>query len=257
MSARWVFGQHQEGGGRQERGRRPIHARAGRVARRNPPPTARSMARAASRPPRRLAGRPERERPNKSERSQSERADVHGSGVGAFSHVQRGAPRCTTTTNSAATCARLFRATRRLVRNAEIHHPHSTSACLRAPCVRCVHARCGVRSGEARRLCVLRACASVPIRVCPGAGKANEAQGPTTQLQLRSHMRACTCVRSTQPQEARLERPSSPTRSRPASSEQAHRASSVGSHLEGGRGGAPSLHLHRLITTCLITLDCV
>ena len=53
------------------------------------------------------------------------------------------------------------------------------------------------------------------------------------------HMRACTCVRSTQPQEARLERPSSLPRSRPASSEQAHRASSVGSHLEaGGREGA-------------------
>jgi hypothetical protein len=25
-------------------------------------------------------------------------------------------------------------------------------ACVRAPCLRCVHARCGVRSGEARRL---------------------------------------------------------------------------------------------------------
>ena len=80
------------------------------------------MARAASRPPRRLVGRPERQRPSKSERSQSERADVHGSGVGALSHVQRGAPRCTTPTNSAATCVRLSRATRRLVRDAEIHH---------------------------------------------------------------------------------------------------------------------------------------
>ena len=51
-------------------------------------------------------------------------------------------------------------------------------------------------------------------------------------------MRACTCVRSTQPQEqeARLERPSSPPRSRPAASDQAHRASSVGPHLKGGRG---------------------
>ena len=42
--------------------------------------------------------------------------------------------------------------------------------CLRAPCVRCVHVRRGVRSGEARRLCVLRACVSLPIRVRPGAG---------------------------------------------------------------------------------------
>ena len=145
------------------------------------------MARATSRPPRRLAGRPERERPNKSERSQSERADVHGSGVGALSHVQRGAPRCTNTTNSAATRARFSRATRRLVRNAEIHHPHPTSACLRAPCVRCVHARRGVRSGEARRLCVLRACVSLSIRVRPGAGEANEKENAGRSTQAMKH----------------------------------------------------------------------
>ena len=60
-------------------------------------------------------------------------------------------------------------------------------------------------------------------------------------------MRACTCVRSTQPQEARLERPSSPPRSRPASSDQAHRASSVGSHLEGGRERAPPPHLSTMV----------
>ena len=55
--------------------------------------------------------------------------------------------------------------------------------------MRCVHARRGVRSGEARRLCVLRACVSLPIRVRPGAGKANEAQGPATHITTR--VRAC------------------------------------------------------------------
>ena len=147
-----------EGRGRQERGRRPIHARAGRAARRNPPPTDRTMARAASRPPRRLVGRPERQRPSKSERSQSERADVHGSGVGALSHVQRGAPRCTTPTNSSATGVRLSRATRRLARDAEIHHPHPTSAsaCLRA-CALCVLRACAARRAQRRGAPPLRA----------------------------------------------------------------------------------------------------
>ena len=61
--------------------------------------------------------------------------------------------------------------------------------------MRCVHARRGVRSGEAHRLCVLRACVSLPIRVRPGTGEANEAQGPTTHITTR--VRACvrTCLR--------------------------------------------------------------
>ena len=67
---------------------------------------------------------------------------------------------------------------------------------LRAPCVRCVHARHGVRSGEALRLGVLRAYASLSTHVRPGAGEANEAQGPTTYITTR--VRACglTCVKS-------------------------------------------------------------
>ena len=79
-------------------------------------------------------------------------------------------------------------ATRRSTTPIPLPHPR---ACVRAPCVRGVHAQRGVRSGEARRLCVLRACVPLPIRARPGAGGANEAQGPTTQLQLRS-----TCVRT-------------------------------------------------------------
>ena len=69
-----------EGPGRRE-GRRPIHARAGRAARRNAPPQPRSTARATSHPPHRLDGHSKRERSNQSEHNQSERADVHGSGV--------------------------------------------------------------------------------------------------------------------------------------------------------------------------------
>ena len=62
-------------------------------------------------------------------------------------------------------------------------NPPESARCLRAPCVRCVHARRRVRSGEARRLCVLRACVSLSIRVVRlGAGDANEAQGPTTHI---------------------------------------------------------------------------
>ena len=53
-----------------------------------------------------------------------------------------------------------------------------------------MHARRGVRSGEVRRLCVLRACVSLPIRVVrPGAGEANKAQRSTTHITTR--VRAC------------------------------------------------------------------
>jgi len=54
----------------------------------------------------------------------------------------------------------------------------------------------GAARGEARRLGVLRACASLSIHVRPGAGEANEAQGPTTHITTR--VRACgrTCVKS-------------------------------------------------------------
>ena len=86
----------------------------------------------------------------------------------------------------------------------------------------------GARDGEARRRRP-SACGRPPAR---HARMARHKGGRSTTTPLPC-MRACTCVRSTQPQEARLERPSSPPRSRPASSDQAHRASSVGSHLEG------------------------
>ena len=53
----------------------------------------------------------------------------------------------------------------------------------------CVHVQRSVRSGGARRLGVLRACASLSIHVRPGAGEANEAQGPPTHIATR--VRAC------------------------------------------------------------------
>ena len=64
-----------------------------------------------------------------------------------------------------------------------------------------MHARRGVRSGEARRLCVLRACVSLPIRVRLGAGEASEAQGPTTHITITTRVRACvrTCLREVAP----------------------------------------------------------
>ena len=108
------------------------------------------------------------------------------------------------------------------------HPPGNTpeSARLRAPCVRCVHARRGLRSGEAGRLCVLRACVSLPIRVRPGAGEANEAQGPTTHITTNTNPRAYARARGGLP------------RSSPASPEQTRRTSPAASHLEGGRGEA-------------------
>ena len=91
-------------------------------------------------------------------------------------------------------------------------------------------------------------CPRVPSHPQPARGRAGPQRGEETTRTTP----AGACPRpSTQPQEeARLERPRSPPQSRPASSDQAHRASSVGSHLEGGRGGAPSLHLHHF-TLCL------
>ena len=70
-----------------------------------------------------------------------------------------------------------------------------------------------------------RACAHGAWRV----GKEGDSPPP--------HFPTCgrACVRSTKPQEARLERPSSPPRSRLVSSEQTYRASTVGAHLEGRR----------------------
>ena len=61
------------------------------------------------------------------------------------------------------------------------------------------HARRGVRSGEARRLCVLRACVPLPSCVRPHAGEANEAQGLTTHI--TTCVRACvrTCLREVAP----------------------------------------------------------
>ena len=103
------------------------------------------------------------------------------------------------------------------------------------------HAERGARDGEARRR-------RPSARGCPPAKHARMARHkggrPTTTPLPR--MRACACVRSTQPQGARLEleRPSSPPRSRPASPDQAHRASSVGSHLEGGGTARPNLDTH-------------
>ena len=75
----------------------------------------------------------------------------------------------------------------------------ATFACLRATCcVRCVHARRGVRSGEERRLCVLHAYVSLLIRVCPGLGEANEAQGPRPPTSPPACVRACglACAKS-------------------------------------------------------------
>ena len=57
---------------------------------------------------------------------------------------------------------------------------------------------CAARRAQRRggHLGVLRACAPLSIHVRPGAGEANEAQGPTTHITTR--VRACgrTCVKS-------------------------------------------------------------
>ena len=73
--------------------------------------------------------------------------------------------------------------------------PSPPACCVRLACA-CVHAWRGVRSGEARRLCVRRTCVSLPIRVRPGVGEVNEAQGPTTHITTNTTPpRARTCTR--------------------------------------------------------------
>ena len=201
------------------------------------------MARAASRPPRRLVGRPERQRPSKSERSQSERADVHGSGVGALSHVQRGAPRCTTPTNSAATCVRLSRATRRLVRDAEIHHPHPTSAsaCLRA-CALCALRACAARRAQRRgapplRAARVRASADSHAPRRGGGERGTGTYHPTaTEIHVRAYIRVSSWV-------VRLARCTPPRSCSSASHDRADRAATHLDEAGGRRGGAPSLQL--------------
>ena len=111
------------------------------------------------------------------------------------------------------------------------------------------HAERGARDGEARRRRP-SACGRPPAKHARMA-RHKGGRSATTPL---PRMRACTCVRSTQPQEARLERPSSSPRSRPASSNQAHRASSVrGRIAPGGREGARAVTTYHI---CFIALDC-
>ena len=139
-----------EGPGRRE-GRRPIHARAGRAARRNAPPHPRSTARATSHPPRRLAGRPERERPNKSEHSQSERADVHGSGVlSRMCNAARLAVPTHPTLPRRARASRAPPAASCATRNAR-HDPRATPARARPRVRSCVRAcACAMRRARWR-----------------------------------------------------------------------------------------------------------
>ena len=124
--------------------------------RRNAPPNPRSTARATSHPPRRLAGRPERERPNKSEHNQSERADVHGSGL--LSRM-RNAARLGYQRTQLCRDARAP-LERRPPPRAQPATPDTTReppplasvpACVAA--YGRAQAQCGVRDDEARRLC--------------------------------------------------------------------------------------------------------
>ena len=93
-------------------------------------------------------------------------------------------------------------------------------------------------AGRAVPACRARAFLCPSVRAWRMARREGGRSTTTPLPRMRTYVHGRTCVLSTQPQEARLERPSSPPRGRPASSEQAHRASSVGSHLE--EGGAPS-----------------
>ena len=123
------------------------------------------------------------------------------------------------------------RATSRPISQATHHNTTRVRACLRT-CVRRYAA-----AGGPPRATELATSEQVRLaRAGPSRELARRAQREGGEEHQHHHTtRVRTCVRSTQPQEARLERPSSPSRSRPASSEQAHRASSVGSHLEGRR----------------------
>ena len=121
-----------------------------------------------------------------------------------------------------------------------------------------VRVRCSLRGASAMRrerrpiAVPTPPCPRVPSHPQPARGRAGPQRGEETTRTTP----AGACPRpSTQPQEeARLERPRSPPQSRPASSDQAHRASSVGSHLEGGRGGAPSLHLHQSVASVVMMM---
>ena len=125
-------------------------------------------------------------------------------------------------------------ATSRPIPQATHHRTTHVRACLRT-CVR----RCAARSSRRRPASSDRVRHQVRlVRAGPSREPARRARrkgGEEHQHHHTTRVRTCVCI--TQPQKARLERPSSPSRNRPASSEQAHRASSVGSHLEGRREG--------------------
>ena len=125
-------------------------------------------------------------------------------------------------------------ATSRPIPQATHHRTTHVRACLRT-CVR----RCAARSSRRRPASSDRVRHQARlVRAGPSRDPARRARRKGGEEHQHHHTtRVRTCVRITQPQEARLERPSSPSRNRPASSEQAHRASSVGSHLEGRREG--------------------
>ena len=143
-------------------------------------------------------------------------------------------------------------ATSRPIPQATHHRTTHVRACLRT-CVR----RCAARSSRRRPASSDRVRHQARlVRAGPSRDPARRARRKGGEEHQHHHTtRVRTCVRITQPQEARLERPSSPSRNRPASSEQAHRASSVGSHLEGRREGRsavtspPSIRSGRAGTT--------
>ena len=161
-------------------------------------------------------------------------ASARAAEAGVGFRVRRGAcpaPRCARTRQ---TRARLLQAARRCVRDVPFqsqpaHHPTcartSTHVHVRVP---------GTSSPDSRDVtCLAR---MRPPRATEFTTQQGTWVGWWGEKKIH-HTLACTRdVRDEQPQEARLERPSSPPRSRPALPEQASRASPAVSHLEeGGR----------------------
>ena len=158
-------------------------------------------------------------------------------GVGVLSCARHSDARCRCGARSTALMRVLpARSARRCAREFRAIYPRYLRAAAAGVPV-CARVRCSLRGASAMRR-ERRAIAvptppgpRVPSHPQPARGRAGPQRGEETERTTP----AGACPRpSTQPQEARLERPSSSTRSRPASSEQARRASSVGSHLEGG-----------------------
>ena len=232
-----------EAGGRE--GGQPTR---GPVARRSATPHRTPAQRRVRQPTRPAGSLANRARTTQQERAQPERSSGRTWQWGALSHVQRGAPRCINAPSSAATRARLSLARCPPPRaqpatpdtTREPSPPVPVPACV-AACAR-AHAQCGVRDGEARRLCPPSWCVHESCAYGAPRRRKRGTQQPTL------HQPACVHAGLL------LTHKRTPEETKPDSRDVARLARAAPprviqrTHLEGREGRAPPLHYHKELT---------